>query len=52
METADQGRSDEKQALRRMVLARREALDPRYQYDAALAAAKKARRRLPFQPAL
>ncbi|QTN99414.1 5-formyltetrahydrofolate cyclo-ligase [Brucella sp. 458] len=41
METADQGRSDEKQALRRMVLARREALDPRYQYDAALAAAKK-----------
>lgn len=32
--------NQEKQALRRAVLARRDALDPRYQYEASLAAAK------------
>ncbi len=41
MAMADQGRSDIKQVLRREVLARRDALDPRYQYEASLSAAKK-----------
>lgn len=34
--------NQDKQALRRQVLAKRDALDPRYHYEASLAAAKKA----------
>ena len=39
----DTGQSrDDKQALRQAVLSRRDALDPRFRYEASLAAAKKA----------
>lgn len=37
-----QPQGDDKQALRRAVLSRRDALDPRFRYEASLAAAKKA----------
>lgn len=37
-----QPRGDDKQALRREVLSRRDALDPRFRFEASLAAAKKA----------
>lgn len=37
-----QPQGDDKQALRRAVLSRRDALDPRFRYEASLAAAKQA----------
>ncbi|OYR21104.1 5-formyltetrahydrofolate cyclo-ligase [Brucella thiophenivorans] len=37
-----QPRGDDKQTLRRAVLSRRDALDPRFRYEASLAAAKQA----------
>ncbi|MBV2144737.1 5-formyltetrahydrofolate cyclo-ligase [Falsochrobactrum sp. TDYN1] len=42
MAQAGESRNDDKQALRREVLARRDALDPRYRYEASLSAAQEA----------
>ncbi|PWL16863.1 5-formyltetrahydrofolate cyclo-ligase [Falsochrobactrum shanghaiense] len=42
MTQAGENRNDDKQALRREVLARRDALDPRYRYEASLRAAGQA----------
>jgi 5-formyltetrahydrofolate cyclo-ligase len=42
MNDKGQPRGDDKQALRREVLSRRDALDPRFRFEASLAAAKKA----------
>lgn len=41
----------EKQELRRKVLAVRDALDPRFHYEASLAAAKKVKLQLTFPKA-
>ncbi len=42
MNDKGQPRGDDKQALRREVLSRRDALDPRFRFEASLAAAKNA----------
>lgn len=39
-----QHQGDDKQALRRAVLSRRDALDPRFRYEASLSATKRPKR--------
>lgn len=41
MTAAEENQDGGKQALRRMILVRRDGLDPRYRYEASLAAARK-----------
>lgn len=48
MVQADVNRIKDKQTLRREVLARRDALDPRYRFEASLAAAKTAEETINF----